>query len=111
MQIPGVIVMEMVSDKDGTNDNQWHRILITFNASSKEYTGAPSQDLLHRAARGRLYNPMNVTYALSLGCMATLIKPTVVAMGLWCASPIFVCLSTTSTEHVHATETTLAFTP
>ena len=34
--------MELVSDKDGTNDTQWRRILITFNASNKEYTGAPS---------------------------------------------------------------------
>ena len=45
MQIPGVIVMEVVSDKGCTNDAQWKRILITFNASSIEYKGALSHTI------------------------------------------------------------------
>ncbi len=35
--------MEVVSNQNSTTDLQWQRIVIAFNASSKEYTGARSQ--------------------------------------------------------------------
>ena len=43
VQVPGVIVMEVVSNQNFTTDLQWQRIVIAFNASSKEYTGVRSQ--------------------------------------------------------------------
>lgn len=41
VQVPGVIVMEVASKEQCTKDTQWQCVLITFNASNKEYTGAP----------------------------------------------------------------------
>jgi len=35
--------MEVVSNQNSTTDLQWQRIVIAFNASSKEYTGVRSQ--------------------------------------------------------------------
>ena len=39
LQVPGVIVMELESSSSCTADPQWQRIVVAFNASSKEYTG------------------------------------------------------------------------
>ena len=41
LQVPGVIVMEIISDDRFTSDSQWQRIVVAFNASSREYRGVP----------------------------------------------------------------------
>ena len=39
LQVPGVIVMELESSSSCTADPHWQRIVVAFNASSKEYIG------------------------------------------------------------------------
>ncbi|BDA50310.1 Pullulanase [Coccomyxa sp. Obi] len=38
-QVPGIIMMEVVSSEEGTHDPKWKRILTVFNASMNPFTG------------------------------------------------------------------------
>lgn len=39
VQVPGVIVMEVVSDDSGTADPNYRRIVAVFNAATSTFTG------------------------------------------------------------------------